>query len=618
MAPAAGYREAVPIRTILLLAVAALLTPTLTPRPAQAATYAQIEGSGSTWSQTILQQWIADVDAQGMKVTYNGVGASQGRKEFGQNVTDFGMTEVPYQGIDEFGAVDSAGDRERTYIPLVGGALAFTYQLRVGDRLITDLDLSGETIAKIFTNQITNWDDPAITRDNGGHALPSLPITPVVRTDGSGTSAVFTTWLDKTYPALWQPYLGRSGHTSYFPKHSDSLMVGASGSDQVMNTVRGRSGNGAIGYVEQSYPLNARQPVAAVGTLAGRYVSPGTRTTWAALRHATVEADGSVDLDSVLESSDPDAYPLAYVSHAIVPTSSNDRRMTTAKRQTLANFMFYGLCEGQRMAGPFGHAPLPLNLVQSGLAQIAELKTADPAVDLTGHNISACQNSTFDPTTLTDIPPEFPALTIGKPVISGLPKVGRTLTASVPSPRNDVSHSYAWRADDRFIPGATNATYSPLVTDVNKLLSVTVTPHQHGFLGVPATSDHTQAVVASTEVTKPVVTKPVVTKPAAIKKLTLKATKAPTRQKAGKARVVIALASGHTRLSGRTESILTLRLGNKTITRRSAVTITKGVATIKLPKLPKKGRWRVSIKIPKSKLVLASVKSKTVTVKVKK
>lgn len=591
-----------PIRTILLLSVAALLTPTLMTRPAEAATYAQIEGSGSVWTQEVLSQWIADVYSKDLNVTYNGVGSSQGRRDFTQNVTDFGMTEIPYQGIDESGAVDSAGGRELAYVPLVSGALAFTYHLRVGDRLVTDLDLSGETIAKIFTNRITSWDDPAITSDNGGRALPPIPIVPVVRADGSETSAVFTTWLDQTYPAPWRLYFGRSGHTSYFPNQRGSRMISASGSDQIMNTVRGSAGNGTIGYVEQSYPSNARHPVAAVGTVAGRFVSPSTRATWAALRHATVETDGSVDLDSVLESPAPDAYPIAYVSHAIVPTGPNDRRMTTAKRQGLTDFMFYGLCQGQRKASRLGYAPLPLNLVQSGLTQIAKLKSADSAVDLTGREISACQNPTFDPITLTDIPPEYPTFTVGKPVISGLAKVGRTLTASVPSRRNDESYTYAWRADDRLIPGATQATYRPRLTDVNKLLSVTVTPHRNTLLGVPATSDRTQAVAAS---------------PVAIKKVTMKVTKTPTRKRPGKARLTVT-ASGSTRLSGRTEAILTLKLGSRTITRRSTVTLTHGAATIRLSRLSKKGRWRVSIKIPKSDLVLASAKSTTVTVKIRK
>jgi phosphate transport system substrate-binding protein len=596
------------IRTLLRLLVAALVASALTPVSAHAAPHAQIEGSGSTWAQVILQQWVADVDAQGVKVTYTGGGASQGRKEFAQNVTDFGVTEIPYQGIDEFGTADSAAGRELGYVPVAGGALVFAYQLRVGGRLVTDLDLSGETVAKIFTNQITSWDDPQITADNHGRALPAVPVTPVVRADGSATTALLTTWLDQSYPTVWRPYFGRSGHTSYFPKQPGSRTVSAAGSDQVMNAVRSSFVDGAIGYVEYSYALNVRQPVVSVGTADGHYVAPSTRATWGALRGAEVADDGSLDLDSVLESADSDVYPLTYVSHAIIPTGSADRRMTTAKRQTLVDFMFYSVCEGQRKAIPYGLVPLPVNLVRSGLSQIAKLKSADPAVDLAGRDISACHNPTFDPITQTDIPPVYPTTSVSKPVIAGLPKVGSVLTASLPSPGVDTHYTYAWNAGDRVIPGATAATYVPRLADVNKSLSVTVMPHRSGFRGIPATSDPSQAVVADAVVSSRV----------AVKKLTLKIVKAPTRKKSGKARVTVTTSSGAPRLSGRVLTTLTLTLGHRRVVRQSTASFANGAANVKLPKLPKNGRWRVSMRIPRSDLVLGSTKSRPVTVRIKK
>jgi phosphate transport system substrate-binding protein len=232
------------------------------PSPAQRAAYAQIEGSGSTWSEVIVQQWISDVDALGMKVTYNGGGSSQGRKNFAQNVTDFGISEIPYPGVDEFGNADNSDGREFAYLPIVAGGTAFTYQLKVGDEQVRNLRLSGETLAKIFTGQITDWSDEAIAADNNGRAFPKLPITPVVRSDGSGTTAQFTTWLDAEYPTEWRSYFGKSGYTSYYPRKG--RMLAQSGSDQVMNTISGFAGNGTIGYVEYAYPLNKDYPVVKV------------------------------------------------------------------------------------------------------------------------------------------------------------------------------------------------------------------------------------------------------------------------------------------------------------------------------------------------------------------
>ena len=362
------------------------------------AAYAQIEGSGSTWSQVIVDQWISDVDANGMKVTYNGGGSSQGRKNFAQSVTDFGISEIPYPGVDEFGNADKS-DRPFAYLPIVAGGTAFTYQLKIGNELVRNLRLSGETLTKIFTGQITDWSDEAITKDNNGRAFPKLAITPVVRSDGSGTTAQLTTWMDSEYPSLWRPFFGKSGYTSYYPRKG--RMLAQSGSDQVMNTISGFAGNGTIGYVEYAYPLNKDYPVVKVLNKGGYYVEPTQYNVAVALTQAKINTDQNSSmyltqiLDGVYRATDPRAYPLSSYSYMIIPTSADDSRMTTAKRQTLSDFMYYSLCEGQSKAGPYGYSPLPLNLVQAGFQQLAQLKAADPAVDITGRDAAKCNNPTF-------------------------------------------------------------------------------------------------------------------------------------------------------------------------------------------------------------------------------
>jgi len=382
-----------------LLAVLTALGAVVGIAAPAAASYSQIEGSGSTWSQVILQQWISDVDALGMQVTYSGGGSSQGRKDFANYVTDFGISEIPYQGTDEYGKADTSNGRQFAYMPIVAGGTAFTYQLRVAGQLVRNLRLSGDTVAKIFTNKITNWNDPAITKDNNGRVLPALPITPVVRSDGSGTTAQFTTWLDKQYPSTWRPYFGRSGLTSYYPRKG--RMIAAAGSDQVMNTIAGAAGNGTIGYIEYSYPLNKHFPVVKLLNKAGYYVEPTQYNTAVALTKAKINQDkGSQQyltqiLDGVYTASDARAYPLSSYSYMLLPTGANDRRMTTSKRQTLVDFMYYSLCEGQSKAGPYGYSPLPLNLVNAGFQQLAKLHTADPAVDVSHRDATRCNNPTF-------------------------------------------------------------------------------------------------------------------------------------------------------------------------------------------------------------------------------
>ena len=365
------------------------------PAPRPPTVYAQIEGTGSTWSELIVQQWITDVNSSGMQVVYTGGGSSKGRKDFAQASTDFAISEIPYQGVDEQGQADTSNGREFAYLPIVAGGTAFTYQLKVGGQLVRNLRLSGPTIAKIFTNQITNWNDPAISKDNNGRKFPSLPITPVVRADGSGTTAQFTSWMDHQYPSVWRAFFGRGGLTSYFPRKGRA--IGQAGSDQVMNTIAGFAGNGTIGYVEYSYPLNKRYPVVKVLNAGGYYVEPTQYNVAVALTRARINMNkGSKDyltqiLDGVYSATDPRAYPLSSYSYMIVPTASKDPRMTTAKRQTLADFMYYSLCAGQSKAGPYGYSPLPLNLVQAGFEQLAKLKQADPAVDLRDREVTKVQ-----------------------------------------------------------------------------------------------------------------------------------------------------------------------------------------------------------------------------------
>jgi phosphate ABC transporter phosphate-binding protein len=394
-------------RAIYLTVAASVFALFVGTSAAHATTYAQIEGTGSTWSQNIVMQWIADVSSNGMQVVYTGGGSSKGRQDFAKGSVDYAISEIPYQGTDESGAADTSGGRDYAYLPIVAGGTAFTYQLKVGTTMVRNLRLSGDTLAKIFTNKITNWNDPAITKDNNGRVFPSLPITPVVRSDGSGTTAQLTTWLDKEYSSIWRPYFGRSGLTSYYPRKG--RMIGAAGSDQVMNQIAARTGNGTIGYIEYSYPLNKTAddgkpfPVVKLLNKGGYYVEPTQYNVAVALTKARINEDTSSPLyltqilDGVYNATDPRAYPLSSYSYMIIPTGKTDSRMTTAKRQTLADFMFYSLCAGQTKAGPYGYSPLPLNLVQAGFTQIQKLKAADPEVNLTSRDVTKCNNPTFVP-----------------------------------------------------------------------------------------------------------------------------------------------------------------------------------------------------------------------------
>jgi phosphate transport system substrate-binding protein len=380
--------------------------------------YAEIEGSGSTWAYGIIAPWIAQVQAAyGMRITFNQSGSSQGRKDFANAVTDFGDSDIPYQGVDPTTGQTDASTRPYAYAPVVAGGTAFTYHLTRGGHLVTNLRLSGETITKIFTNKITNWADPAITKENGGHALPSETIKPVVRSDGSGATAQFSLWMDKQYPSLWRPFNGgKAGLTSIFPRQGNQIAVAQDAG--VMNTIKGSGGEGEIGYTEYSYPLQAHYPVVYVENRSGYYVQPTQYNVAVALTQASIvgcSRSGSCNpsgipansyltqnLDRVYTYKDPRTYPLSSSSYMIIPAAKSDQRMTVPKRQTLADFLSYSLCTGQRLAGPYGYSPLPLNLVKAAFGQLEKLGPSAQGGAVSGvhiknpsANLATCNNPTF-------------------------------------------------------------------------------------------------------------------------------------------------------------------------------------------------------------------------------
>ncbi|MBO0882177.1 MAG: substrate-binding domain-containing protein, partial [Mycobacterium sp.] len=368
--------------------------------PAQAAPTQLIQGSGSSAAANAVSQWIADGMSQGLFVVYSASGSAQGRRDFAARTVDFAVTDVPYQGTDPAtGQSDDSAGRAYAYLPLVAGGVAFPYHLSVNGHQVTDLRLSGATLAGIFTNRIRNWDDPAITADNNGHQLPNLPIIPVVHSEGSGDSYQFTSFLATEFAGQWQAFSGSSARTEYFPASGDQ--VAETGSDAVANFIGSTAANGAIGYDEYSYALGRSLPVAKIGNAAGYYTAPTAGNVAVSLTKAVINQDSSspdyltADFSQVYGFTDRRTYPLSFYSYMIIPTASDDQMMTTAKRQTLVDYLDIALCAGQWQTGPIGYAPLPLNLVESGFAQLQQLKTADPNIDMSGIDLAHCNNPNF-------------------------------------------------------------------------------------------------------------------------------------------------------------------------------------------------------------------------------
>jgi phosphate ABC transporter phosphate-binding protein len=386
---------------------------------AGATAYVPISGAGSTWAANAIDQWRRNVEQYGIRVNFAATGSSDGRNQFKAGTVDFGASEIPY-GTTDNGVTEPPPTRGYAYMPDVAGGTAIMYNLQSGGKRITNLRLDGTVLADIFTGVITNWNDPKIKADNPGLTLPDYKIVPVVRSDGSGSTAQFTLWMSKLHSAVWNSYCaaaGRSsnpcGETSTYPIAFGKGFVAQPGSQGVSGYVAQSANVGTITYVEYSYALTTGYPVAKLLNAAGYYTEPTASNVAVALLKAKIDENASSptyltqQLDGVYADTDPRTYPLSSYSYLIVPTQSQDG-FTAAKGATLAAFTNYLLCEGQQQAAVLGYSPLPINLVKAGLSQVRKI----PGAVVSSINIAKCDNPTFSTNgtnTLADNAPEPPA-----------------------------------------------------------------------------------------------------------------------------------------------------------------------------------------------------------------
>jgi phosphate transport system substrate-binding protein len=434
-------RRLLALAAVIPLAVVPLLAAgTSQAAPSTAAAgpaTAQINGSGSSWAANAVNAWIYNVQgSQGLQVVFTDSGSAQGRTDFRNYTNDFAVSDIGFQGTDPLtGTNDSACQnvsppsncRPYVYLPIVAGGTSFPYQIRVAGHLVDSLRLSGETLAKIFTGAITNWDDPAIAKDNNGHfwltggaevsKLPSTPIIPVVHSEGSGSTAQFTLYLDTQFTSMWRTFAkvptnelnaapGKD-FTEYWPRSGNQ--IAENGSDGVVNFVTTAAGNGAIGFDEYSYALNTQcpgcvdgWPTALLENQSGYFTAPTQYNVAVALTKAQINQDKTSpnylleQLGNVYTNPDRRTYAMSSYSYMIIPTSPTDQRMSTPKRQALAEFIDWDICGGQIEMGKLGYSPLPINLAQSSFAQMNKLHTADKNVVIANLNIATqCHNPTF-------------------------------------------------------------------------------------------------------------------------------------------------------------------------------------------------------------------------------
>jgi ABC-type phosphate transport system substrate-binding protein len=448
------------------------------PLPAIAVHYVAISGSGSSWSAVALDQWQQDLRPNGLVINYNPDGSAAGRLDYMANQDDFAGSDPPFRnGHDQLGGTGAEHPIQGySYIPDTAGGTALMYHIEVGGKLVRNLRLSGETIMKIFTGAITNWDDKAITKDYGAH-LPNLPITPVIRSDGSGATFFFTRWMSHMFPSDWNAFCQRvskrhislpCGQTEFYPLFSGAKSE--NGSNNVATYITASYGNGSIGYDEYAYALNSHYPVVKVLNPAGYFVLPTASNVAVALTKAVIDENRrspsflQQNLDSVYTFNDPRSYPLSSYSYLIVPRKGTHQptNFSPAKGKSLSTFVDYFLCAGQKEVAALGYSPLPLNLVKGGLLQSSNIPGAIPGPNLT--TLAGCDNPTFTNGKLT--------LLLNAPMPSPCDKLGKPLNcrtggsgSSSPSPGASSSPSPGGNGLPSESPTAATSTGPPVAVN---------------------------------------------------------------------------------------------------------------------------------------------------------
>lgn len=309
-----------------------------------------LDGTGSSFQDAFDQKIITGfkTKAPGVTVTYTKSGSSAGKQDLQNGVVQFAGTDSLIKDEDK---PKYKGDV--LYFPTVAAPITVSYNLSG----VTKLQLSGETLAGIFSTAIKTWSDPKIAADNPGVALPSTPITVVHRSDGSGTTNNFTKFLAAAGGSAWT--LGNGDTVNWDPSTQ-----GAEKNSGVAGAIK--AANGGIGYVDLADAVNAGLSTAAIKNKAGSFVEPKLPGASAALAGTTVNADLTYN---PIDAAGADSYPITSPTWIIVYKKQADQ----ARADALKGFLTYILTEGQKAANSVGFAALPSDLASKALAQIDQI-----------------------------------------------------------------------------------------------------------------------------------------------------------------------------------------------------------------------------------------------------
>ena len=325
-------------RTISALSLAATL--------AVAALHAQeirLTGAGATFPYPIYSKWVLEYVTvrPNMQINYQSIGSGGGIRQFSDHTVDFGATDGPMSD-----SAITAINGNVHHIPTVLGAVVPVY---VVPGVTAQLKFTPEVLAGIFLGQITKWNDSRIAAANPGVTLPDNDVVVVHRSDGSGTTFIFTDYLAKVSPE-WQRRVGKGTAVNW------PVGLGGRGNEGVASTVKRTPGS--IGYVELVYATQNRIPFGVVRNRAGNFVEASLASTTAAA--ASAEFPAATDFRvSITDAPGADAYPIASFTWILIPKEIGD----AVKGRALLEWLWWATHDGQRFANSLGYATLPAPVV---------------------------------------------------------------------------------------------------------------------------------------------------------------------------------------------------------------------------------------------------------------
>jgi len=319
---------------------------------ASASAQMMINGAGATFPYPIYSKWFdeyAKVDPS-VRFNYQSIGSGGGQKQIMAQTVDFGASDGP---MSDENLAKAPG--KLLHIPTVAGAVVMSYNLPGNPALMFD----GETIADMYLGKIKKWNDPKLAALNPGVKLPDNDVVVVHRSDGSGTSFIFTDYLSKVSPE-WKQKVGNNTSVKW------PTGIGAKGNEGVSGQVKQIPG--AIGYVELIYALQNKMEFAQMKNAAGKVVKPSLESVTAALSTAEIPDDFRF---SMTNAPGPDAYPICGATWLLVYQDQKD----PTKGKKLVEFLKWALSKGEGMAKDLDYAPLPDSVQQRVLKRIDEIKT---------------------------------------------------------------------------------------------------------------------------------------------------------------------------------------------------------------------------------------------------